>query len=298
MGLIVPGTKLAAARAHAIYRPAVLLLAPAVLFLIAFLLSPLVNLVVLSFLTHSATRLWTFKLTIENYVHAIDGYYVALFFKSIRIAAVSTAFSLLLGFPLSYYLARCSATALSVGLFLLMVPQMVSTVIRAFGWMIVLSRNGLLNQLLSNIGIPPLNIMYSETAVIIGTVQLVLPLMVLPIMASIENIPRELEEAACNLGCGFWGIFAKVLWPISIPGVTSGSVLCFGVSVSIVVTSTLLGGRRGRMIGNEIYDQVLTGLNWPFASALSVLLMIGIFLLLWSVTLVIRRRRTDALGGR
>ena len=277
--------------------PAFLLLAPAVFFLAVFLLSPLANLGLLSILTHSATTLWTSEPTLANFRQALDGYYMGIFLKSVWIAGLTTFISLLLGYPVSYFLARCSAKALSVGLFLLMMPLMVSTVIRAFGWMIILSRNGVLNQALNMLGVPPLNVMYSETAVIIGLVQLVLPLMVLPIMASIENVPRELEEAACNLGCGFWGVFAKVLWPLSLPGVMSGAVLCFGLAVSVVVTPTLLGGRRGRMIGNEIYDQVLTGLNWPFASAISVLLIIGILVFLWGVSLIVRRRNRVILDA-
>jgi ABC-type spermidine/putrescine transport system permease subunit I len=115
--------------------------------------------------------------------------------------------------------------------------------------------------------------------------------MVLPIMASIENIPRELEEAAMNLGSGVFGLFRQVLWPLSLPGITSGVILSFSVAISVVVTPAILGGRRGRMIGNEIYDQVLTGLNWPFAAALSLLMIVGILAVLWISVLAVRRGR-------
>jgi ABC-type spermidine/putrescine transport system permease subunit I len=277
--------------------PAFLLLLPIVLFLILFLATPLSNLAVLSFRTHSATQLWTPELTLANFRQTLDSYYFSVFVRSVRIAGTATLVCVLIGFPLAYYLARCSPRALSIGLFLLVMPLMVSTVIRAFGWMILLGRNGIVSQGMVQIGLGPLNLMYTEAAVIIAVAQLVLPLMVLPIMASIENIPRELEEAATNLGCGVWGVIRNVLWPLSLPGVISGAILSFGVAVSVVVTPALLGGRRGRMVGNEIYDQVLTGLNWPFASAMSILLIAGILVIVWASAILVRRGRAGGANA-
>ena len=278
--------------------PATWLLAPALLFLVVFLMAPLAGVLQLSFFTHSATGLWLRELTTVNYLQAFDSYYAHIFVRSIRIAGLSTLFCVILGFPLAYYLARCSPRALSIGLFLLIVPLMVSTVIRAFGWFIIIGKNGLINQALR--GVSPdlwIDVIYTETAVIIGLVQLVLPMMVLPLMASIETIPMEVEEAGFNLGCGAWSLFRKVLLPLSTQGLISGSILCFSVSISVVVTSQLLGGRWGRMIGNEIYDQVITGLNWPFASALSISL-IGGLLALFAISAVIRRSLVAAGKGR
>ena len=277
--------------------PATWLLAPALLFLVVFLMAPLAGVLQLSFFTHSATGLWLRELTTANYLQAFDSYYAQIFIRSIRIAGLSTLFCVILGYPLAYYLARCSPRALSIGLFLLIVPLMVSTVIRAFGWFII-GKNGLINQALR--GISPdfgIDVIYTETAVIIGLVQLVLPMMVLPLMASIETIPMEVEEAGFNLGCGVWSLFRKVLLPLSTQGLISGSILCFSVSISVVVTSQLLGGRWGRMIGNEIYDQVITGLNWPFASALSISL-IGGLLALFAISAVMRRSLVAAGKGR
>lgn len=278
--------------------PATWLLAPALLFLLVFLVAPLMGVLQLSFFTHSATGLWLRELTVANYLQAFDGYYAEIFVRSIRIAGVSTLSCIILGYPLAYYLARCSPRALSIGIFLLIVPLMVSTVIRAFGWFIIIGKNGLINQALR--GVSPhlwIDVIYTEMAVIIGLVQLVLPMMVLPLMASIETIPIEVEEAAFNLGCGAWSLFRKVLMPLSTQGLISGSILCFSVSISVVVTSQLLGGRWGRMIGNEIYDQVITGLNWPFASALSVSLIAGL-LVLFAAGAVIRRSLRTVVKGR
>jgi ABC-type spermidine/putrescine transport system permease subunit I len=276
-------------------RPAALLLAPSILFVLLFLASPMANLIGLSFLTHSATDLWIDRATFENYAQALDGYYVDIFLRSLGIAGISTLCCIALGYPLAYFLARCSARVLAIGLFLLIVPLMVSTVIRAFGWLVLIGRNGMINQAFVAIGGEPvLDVMYTQTAVIIALVQLVLPLMVLPLMAAIENIPVEIEEAAANLGCGAWSRFRKGHFPHSLQGLISGTILCFAVSVSVVVTPALLGGRRGRMVGNEIYDQVLTGLNWPLASALSILLIVGILLLPCIGMVILWWRRSTA----
>jgi ABC-type spermidine/putrescine transport system permease subunit I len=168
--------------------------------------------------------------------------------------------------------------------------MMVSAVIRAFGWLVLLGKNGLVNQALGLVGIHSgIQILYSQAAVVLALVQLVLPLMILPLLASMENIPIELEEAAANLGCNAMARYIKVLFPLSLPGLASGSVLCFTVAISVVITPAVLGGRQGRMVGNEIYDQVITGLNWPFASALAVLLMLGIGIALALGGIAVRR---------
>lgn len=275
--------------------PVALLLLPVLAFTAAFLVAPLVGMLDLSFKTHSATTLWTPEFTWANYVDALDGYYLDIFLGSVRIAGIATICCIILGYPLAYFLARCSPAVLSLGLFLLVMPLMVSTVIRAFGWLVILGGNGILNQALVALGLGQISILYTETAVIIALVQLVLPLMVLPLMASIESIPIEMEEAAVNLGANGWATFRQILFPLSVPGLVSGVILSFALSISVVVTPALLGGRRERMVGNEIYDQVLTGLNWPFASALSLLLIAAVLMLLGLGGLFTRRY---AFGGR
>lgn len=249
--------------------------APYLLFLALFLAVPLGNLVLLSVFTYSPTEIWVPDLTLENYVAVfVDSYYLEITLRTLRIAALTTVACIALGYPLAYFLARCSARALAIGLFLLVMPLMVSTVIRSFGWIVILGRNGVINSVLEAVGLPGVvDVLYTETAVIIALVQLMLPLMVMPLMASIEKIPLNLEEAASNLGAAPGMVFRRVLLPLSAPGLVSGSMLCFTVSVSVVVTPALLGGRSARMFGNEIYDQVISAFNWPFAASLSTLLI-------------------------
>ena len=164
---------------------------------------------------------------------------------------------------------------MAIGLFLVVMPMMVSTVVRAFGWMILLGRNGVINSVSVDLGLGRwLAVMNTETAVVIALIQICLPLVVLPTMASMEKIPLALEEAATNLGAAPFQLFRSVLFPLAAPGIASGSLLAFVVAISVVVTPALMGGRTSRMIGNEIYDQVVTALNWPFASAMALVLIL------------------------
>jgi ABC-type spermidine/putrescine transport system permease subunit I len=162
--------------------------------------------------------------------------------------------------------------------------------------MVILGKKGVINTLSTALGFGPVvNVMYTETAVIIGLIQIVLPLMVMPLMAALEKVPPYLEEASANLGAKPLETFRKVLLPLSLPGLFSGILLCFTVSVSVVVTPALLGGRNARMFGNEIYDQVIASLNWPMASALSMLLIALTFVIVGGGQSLGRRfRRREA----
>lgn len=256
------------------------LASPYVLFLTAFLVVPFLNLAVLSVYTHSATSIWVADFTLANYINVFtDSYYVDIALRTLKISSITTVLCVVLGYPIAYFLARCSPKVLAVGLFLLVMPLMISTVIRSFGWMVILGRNGPVASFLSVFGLPS-NFLYTEVAVVLALVESLLPMAVMPLMASIERISTTLEEAAANLGAGPLQRFFRVLLPLSNAGIISGSVLCFTVSVSVVVTPALLGGRSGRMMGNEIYDQVMSGINWPFAASLSILLIVLVFVVI------------------
>ena len=136
------------------------------------------------------------ELTFDNYRKIFDLYYLRLFGRTLRLGLITTAVCVVLGYPLAYWLARARPRMQAVGLFLLIMPLMVSAVIRVFGWIVILGRKGLVNQVLVALGLEPVKLLYSETAVVIGLVNIFVPFMVLPIMAAIERIPQSLEEAA------------------------------------------------------------------------------------------------------
>ena len=175
------------------------------------------------------------------------------------------------------------------GAILLIMPLMVSAVIRIFGWIVILGRKGLVNQALMAIGLEPVKLLYSETAVVIGLVNIFVPFMVLPIMASIQRIPPSLEEAAQNLGANWYRMFGRVILPLSLPGLISGCLLVYSLSISAFVTPALLGNPRERMVGQQIYDEVLVSINWPGAASLSLTLVLVTAALMFSALFATRR---------
>ena len=251
-----------------------LLTGPYALFLLVLLLVPFANIAMYSLHPYSPTKVFLPELTFENYRKIFDLYYARLFGRTLRLGLITMAVCVVLGYPLAYCLARARPRWQAVGLFLLIMPLMVSAVIRIFGWIVILGRKGLVNLPLTALGLEPIKLLYSETAVVIGLVNIFVPFMVLPIMASIERIPPNLEEAAQNLGANWYQMFWRVILPLSLPGLISGCLLVYSLSISAFVTPALMGNPRERMVGQQIYDEVLVSFNWPGAASLSLALVL------------------------
>ena len=265
----------------------VLFVGPYGLYLLVFLVLPFANVALLSVYLHSPTKIAIAEFTTANYSKLWELYYANLFFRTLRLSLVVTVVCVALGYPLAYVLARARPRIMTLGLFLLIMPLMVSTVIRVFGWVVILGNEGLVNQALRRLGGGDgVQLLHTEGAVIIGLAQQSMPFMVLPIMASIERISPSLEEAARNLGASWGQMFTRTILPLSMPGLLSGALLVFSVSMSAFVTPALMGGRRSRMIGQQIYEEVLSAYNWPGAASLTIvlaLLMLGLVgLALWA----------------
>ena len=265
----------------------VLFVGPYGLYLLVFLVLPFANVALLSVYLHSPTKIAIAEFTTANYSKLWELYYANLFFRTLRLSLVVTVVCVALGYPLAYLLARARPRIMTLGLFLLIMPLMVSTVIRVFGWVVILGNEGLVNQALRRLGGGDgVQLLHTEGAVIIGLAQQSMPFMVLPIMASIERISPSLEEAARNLGASWGQMFTRTILPLSMPGLLSGALLVFSVSMSAFVTPALMGGRRSRMIGQQIYEEVLSAYNWPGAASLTIvlaLLMLGLVgLALWA----------------
>ena len=257
------------------------------LYLLVFLVLPFANVALLSVYLHSPTKIAVAEFTSANYAKLFELYYATLFVRTLRLSVVVTLVCVVLGYPLAYFLARSTSRVMTLGLFLLIMPLMVSTVIRVFGWVVILGNEGLVNQALRRLGAGDgVQLLHTEGAVIIGLAQQSMPFMVLPIMASIERISPSLEEAARNLGASWGQMFTRTILPLSMPGLLSGALLVFSVSMSAFVTPALMGGRRSRMIGQQIYEEVLSAYNWPGAASLTIvlaLLMLGLVgLALWA----------------
>ncbi len=264
-----------------------LFVGPYGLYLLVFLVLPFANVALLSVYLHSPTKIAIAEFTTANYAKLWELYYANLFFRTLRLSLAVTVVCVALGYPLAYLLARARPRIMTLGLFLLIMPLMVSTVIRVFGWVVILGNEGLVNQALRRLGAGDgVRLLHTEGAVIIGLAQQSMPFMVLPLMASIERISPSLEEAARNLGASWGQMFTRTILPLSMPGLLSGVLLVFSVSMSAFVTPALMGGRRSRMIGQQIYEEVLSAYNWPGAASLTIvlaLLMLGLVgLALWT----------------
>ena len=216
---------------------------------------------------------WSFSLT--NYAAVADPLYLKIFLHSLVLALVATVLCLVLGFPLAYYIARLPVRWQGVWLLLVMIPFWTNFLVRTYAWIFMLRAEGLLNSLLMGPGLidKPLEVLFSDTAVLIGLVYGYLPFMVLPLYAAIERLPRSVVEAAWDLYAPCWAVFWRVILPLTKPGVVAGCILVFIPSLGAFITPDLLGGARSMMVGNLIQHEYLVVRDWPFGSAISFVLM-------------------------
>jgi spermidine/putrescine transport system permease protein len=241
---------------------------------------PLLVVLVYSFLERGAYGGVVWQATLENYSRAIDPLYLVILMRSIMIALLTTLICLVVAYPMAYFIASRASEQRNLWLLALMIPFWTNFLIRTYAWLAILRTNtGLVNVSLMSLGLiqTPLPLFGNDFAITLGLVYAWLPSMVLPVYASLERLEGSLIEAAGDLYASGFQTFRRVIWPLSMPGVAAGSVLVFIPSLGSFVTSTLLGGGKSLMVGNIISTQYLTAQDWPFGSALS-LLMIALML--------------------
>lgn len=217
------------------------------------------------------------ELSLENYSWVFgDPLYINSYLSSLKIAAVSTVMTLLIGYPLAYGMARAPESARSILLMMVILPFWTSFLIRIYAWIGILKPEGLLNQFLFFLGVidEPLIILNTNTAIYIGIVYSYLPFMVLPLYAALEKMDYSLVEAAQDLGCTPVMAFWKVTFPLSLPGVVAGSMLVFIPAVGEFVVPDLLGGSETLMIGKTLWSEFFSNRDWPVASAVAILLLL------------------------
>jgi ABC-type spermidine/putrescine transport system permease subunit I len=214
--------------------------------------------------------------TLEHYRRFFTApLYLGVLLRTLRIAAVTTAICLVLGYPTAYGLSRLSPRAARVLLMLVVLPLWTSVIVRVYAWMALFQTNGLVNRILVDWGIvaAPLRIMYGEGAVLVGMVHVLLPFMILPIWSVLRGLDPRLVTAAQNLGANGWQVFRRVVLPLSLPGAVTGTMFVFILSLGFYITPALLGGPRLLMMATLIDQQVNEMLNWPFAAAMAVVLL-------------------------
>ncbi len=253
------------------------LISPTLLYLLIFLVVPLILVVILSFMTRGPYGNVVYTFTVENYARLMDTLYLRVVGYSVYVAGATTIATILIGYPLAYFIARSPVKQRSMWLFLILVPFWTNFIIRIYAWIMILRTEGLLNTFLLNIGLihEPLNILYTPAAVLIGMVYEFLPFMILPLYTSLEKIDLAQLEAAMDLGARPWRAFLRVTLPLSMPGVIAGSILVFIPAMGMFVVPDLMGGAKTVLVGNVIRNQFLTARDWPFGAAASMLLLLA-----------------------
>jgi len=260
-------------------------LAPTLLFLLVFFCVPLGIVLCMSFASRGLYGGVEWVLTISNYVRLVDPLYWNIYFRSFGLAIMTTVLCLVIGFPLAYSIARASARTQPLWLLLVMIPFWTNFLVRTYAWMVILRTEGLLNTWLIEMGIisDPLELLYTNFAVLLGLVYGYVPFMILSLYIAIDRIPLALEEAARDLYAHGWAVFRRVVLPLSKPGILVGCVLVFIPSLGAFITPHLLGGGQSMMLGTLIQHEFLVVRDWPFGSALSFVLMIVVLGGFWGL---------------
>ncbi|MDX2678249.1 ABC transporter permease [Streptomyces sp. NY05-11A] len=278
-------------------RARVMLIGPGLSYLVVLLLLPLGLLIGYTLFRRGRFGRIAYEdgATGENFTRITDSLYAGVLTDSLRIAAVTTVLALLLGYPTAYAIARLPGRWRTVALVLVVLPFWTNFLIRTYAWIVLLSSKGVLNTALTGIGVidRPLQLLYTEPAVVVGLLYAYLPLMVLPLYAAIERVDVRLLEASADLGARPARRFWSVTLPLTLPGALTGCVFVFVPSLGNFVVPELLGGGRTVMVGTLIRDQFLTARDWPFGSVLALALMALLVLLLMAQAWAGRR-----LGGR
>jgi putrescine transport system permease protein len=215
--------------------------------------------------------------TLDNYIFLFqDRYYAVIYLSSIKTAAISTLFCLLIGYPMAYFIARQPPRRRNLLLLGVILPFWISFLLRVYAWIGLLNTKGVINNFLMSIGLidQPLQLIYNDLAVYIGIVYSYLPFMILPLYANLERLDLTLIEAAADLGAKRWRSFLDITLPLSIPGIIAGSLLVFIPAIGEFIIPALLGGSDTLMIGSALWDEFFINRDWPVASAVSVILLL------------------------
>ena len=224
---------------------------------------------------------WTF----DNLAKAFSGDYIITFLDSVLTALIVTLVCLLVGYPAAYIISRLRASTARIIIILMVMPMWMNFLLRTYAWKALLDSSGIINQLLTAIGIPAQQLINTQGAVMMGLLYNFLPFMILPIYTAIQKMDRSLLEASSDLGANKLRTFSRVILPLSLPGIISGIVMVFMPAITTFVVTKLLGGGHYFMYGDLIEFQFTTARNWEFGSALAVVMF-----LLMIVSMVIMRR--------
>ncbi|WP_439868900.1 ABC transporter permease [Pseudomonas syringae] len=272
--------------------------APALALYIGLLVLPLGLTLVLSFNVFDyQVGVKSDSYTLANYMAVVtDSYFYEIFLRTFWISALVTLLCVLIGVPEAYILSRMGTPWRSIFLILILTPLLISVVVRAFGWSLLLGADGLINQVIQFMGGRPVKLLYTPFAVVIALVHVMLPFMIIPVWTSLQKLDPTAEQAALSLGASQAKVMRLIVLPQAMPGVLSGSLIVFGLAASSFAIPGLLGGRRLKMVATVIYDQYLSELNWPMGATLAVALLLVNLLVMLSWNRMIEGRYKKTLG--
>jgi ABC-type spermidine/putrescine transport system, permease component I len=254
-----------------------LLATPATAIVALIVLVPALQLVRYSLNHFDPVELMQTALTGENYWKFFtDPYYLSVLWTTLKVSILCSVLALVFGFPVAYRLAKSQSRYKSLLIVLIVFPLLVGNVVRAAGWMVILGNAGFVNAVLLHLGFiqTPLRLMYTPLAVVLGTTGVVLPYMILTLQSVLEGVDLSVEEAARNLGASAITSFFRIVLPIAVPGIAAGTMLVLILCMNAYATPVLLGGTGLVMMAPTVYDQISKANDWPFGSALAIILMI------------------------
>lgn len=250
---------------------------PMYIFALVFVLCPLIYMVMISISTNNPDGYgFTLGFSIENYLEMMNPVYFDSFVQSLKLAISTTLITGIIGYPFGYFMARLDSRGKRIVMFLLMIPFWMSSLIRLYGWIVVLQANGPVNRLLLGLGFinEPIKLLYTYPAVLIGMVYVLAPFMILSVYSSVEKMDWKLVEAARDMGASRARAFFDITLKMTLPGLMTGIILTFVPSMGLFFIADILGGNKIVLVGSLIQDQMSRGSNWPFAAALSVVMAI------------------------
>lgn len=223
-----------------------------------------------------------------------DGYYLGILGRTVFISLATTVVTAILAYPLATYLLAAKGWRQTGLVIVLVLPLVTSSIVVSYGWLILLGQKGLVNQVVTGLGMAPLQLMYTDTGIVVGLTHVLLVFMTLSVAASMQAIDANLPKAARSLGASSWTTFRKIVFPLTFPGLRTGSLLVFSLSMSAYATPVLIGGPRRKVLSFLIYQQSSGLLNWPFAAAMAVILLASTLGIVGLVRLYERTRRQAA----
>ncbi|XUM22622.1 ABC transporter permease [Bradyrhizobium oligotrophicum S58] len=274
-----------------------LLAAPGALLFTALVVVPLALTLALSFHVYDTATGVKDETTLAHYIAILsDGYFLNIFWRTLRLAALTTLICALIGAPEAYILSRMREPWRSAFLLAIIGPLLVSVVVRAFGWSMLLGPTGLVNEAFRAVGLGTVRILYTETAIVIAFVHVMLPFMVIPVWTSLQKLDPMVEAAAWTLGASRFTALRRVVLPQVTMGLLSGSLVVFGLSASAFAIPALLGGRRLKMAATLVYDEYMHELNWPLGAAIAILVLVINLVIMLAYQRAVEARAKRMLG--